>query len=292
MVNYIKDSASILTEDKAYIIGVLCGDACLKSNRYQIKLSVLWKDKEFARKFADCFYRVYGIKRRPTKEDRFENGRKAVYANVIIDSKPAYFDLIRYGSFGTFTWCVPEEIRNANKRIKKALIQGFFDSDGSIDVNWHAVTADSANYKGLSQIVNLLKYFDVDASIYPYKKRNKTYYHLKIYNWYNLTKFKEIGFRIYRKQEKLLLTLKNYKHKLYRHSKKIYLSKKRSKYTYDDVLREIKRKQTISSKSLSHVLGVCRRQAIYYINKFCSQGILVPLVSLADRRRKMWKYVK
>lgn len=94
MVNYIKGYASRLTEDKAYVIGVLCGDACQKSNRYQIKLSVLWKDKEFARNFADCFYRTYGIKRQPVREVRFENGRKVSYANVIIDSKPAYFELV------------------------------------------------------------------------------------------------------------------------------------------------------------------------------------------------------
>ena len=41
MVNYIKESAPRLTEDKSYIIGVLCGDACQKSNRYQIKLPYL-----------------------------------------------------------------------------------------------------------------------------------------------------------------------------------------------------------------------------------------------------------
>lgn len=54
MVNYIKDFAARLTEDKAYIIGALCGDACQKSDRYQIKLSVLWKDREFVKEFANC----------------------------------------------------------------------------------------------------------------------------------------------------------------------------------------------------------------------------------------------
>jgi len=292
VVNYIKDYASRLTKDKAYIIGVLCGDACLKSNRYQIKLSILWKDKEFAEKFTDCFYNVYGIRRRPTKEKRFKNGHKSLYANVTIDSKPAYSDIIQYGRFSTFTWRIPEQIINAHREIKKAFLQGYFDSDGSIDVKWHAVTADSANHNGLNQIVNLLKSFDVNASIYPCRRKNKTYYHLKICNWYNLTKFKEVGFSLLRKQKNLLLTLKNYKHKLYRHSKKIYLLKKRSKYTYNDVLKEVKKERIVSSESLSQLLGVCRRQAVFYINKFSSQGVLIPLVSSVDRRRKEWRYAE
>ncbi len=292
MVNYIMNSASKLTVDKAYVIGVLCGDACQRSNRYQIKLSILWKDIEFAKEFANCFYRVYGIRRQPKKEIRFENDRKVSYANVIIDSKLAYFDIIRYGHFGTFTWSVPEQIKNVDKKIKKAFLQGYFDSDGSIDVKWHAVTADSANYNGLNQIADLLKNLDIDASIYPYKRKNKTYYHLKIYNWYNLTKFKEIGFRILRKQEKLLMTLKNYKHRLYRHSKKIYLSKKRSKYTYDDVLTVVENEKIISSESLSEVLGICRRHAIFYINKLSAKGILIPLIPLIDRRQGAWEYVE
>jgi hypothetical protein len=292
MVNYIKDNASKLNRDKAYVIGVLCGDACQKSNRYQIKLSVLWKDKEFAKNFANCFYRAYGIKRRPMKEVRFENGRETSYANVIVDSKPAYFDLRRYGNFSTFTWCVPEQIKNANKGIKKDFLQGYFDSDGSIDVKWHAATADSTNYEGLVQIVSLLKDFDVETHMYPFRKRNKTYYHLKIVGWYNLTKFKKIGFRISRKQKKLLLTLRNYKHRLYRHFEKRYLSKKRSRYTDDDVLREIKKIKSISSKSLAQALGVCCRHAAYCINRLSSRGILVPLTLSGDRRRREWKCVK
>lgn len=209
----VKKNAHILTPDKAYVLGTLCGDGCLKSNRYQIKLTVLAKDKEFVEEFADCFFRAYGIRKEPIEEERVQNGRAVCYTTVIIDSKQAYLDLKRYGEFGVFVWCVPEQIKNSDKDIKKAFLQGYFNSDGSVDVKGHRVTAYSANHKGLSDIAKLLKDFGIKAKIYPNRKGENTYFHLYLHNWQNLNRFREIGFSLARKQEKVLMSLKSYKYK-------------------------------------------------------------------------------
>lgn len=209
----VKKNAHILTPDKAYILGTLCGDGCQKTNRFQIKLSVLAKDKEFVKEFADCFFRAYGIRKEPIEEERIQNGRVVCYATVIIDSKQAYLDLKRYGEFGVFVWRVPEQIKDGGENVKKAFLQGYFNSDGSVDVKGHRVTAYSSNYKGLSDIAKLLKDFGIKAKIYPSRKDEKTYFHLYLHNWQNLNKFKEIGFSLSRKQEKVLMSLKSYKYK-------------------------------------------------------------------------------
>lgn len=209
----IKKNAHILTPDKAYVLGTLCGDGCLKSNRFQIKLSVLAKDKEFVEEFVDCFFRAYGIKKEPIEEERIQNGRAVCYTTVIIDSKQAYLDLERYGKFGVYVWRVPEQIRNGDEDIKKAFLRGYFNSDGSVDVKGHRVTAYSANYKGVSDIVDLLEDFGIKAKIYPNRKGENTYFHLYLHNWQNLNIFKEIGFSLSRKQEKLLMSLKSYEYK-------------------------------------------------------------------------------
>ncbi|MFZ5366172.1 MAG: LAGLIDADG family homing endonuclease [Patescibacteria group bacterium] len=209
----VKRNAHILTSDKAYILGTLCGDGCQKTDRFQIKLSVLAKDKEFIEEFADCFFRTYGIRKEPIEEERMQNGRVVSYTTVIIDSKQAYLDLKRYGEFGVYVWRVPGQIKNGDEDIKKAFLQGYFNSDGSVDVRGHRVTAYSANYKGLSDIARLLKDFGIKAKIYPSRKGENTYFHLYLHNWQNLNKFKEIGFSLSRKQEKVLMSLKTYKYK-------------------------------------------------------------------------------
>jgi intein/homing endonuclease len=260
-------------------------------NQGSIKFSVLWGDKEFAEEFSRCFYRVYGILKHPTKEERWELERITPYATVIIDSKLAYLDLKNYCNFGTFTWRVPKQVKGAGEDVKRAFLQAYFDSDGSVDVKRHMITADSANHAGLKEIEDLLMDFGVEvAGIYPYKKGDKEYFHLAVCNWCNLTNFLRIGFRLKRKQEKLLESLRKYRNRWLRHTNELYLSKKRSKYVFNDVQKAAKELRIITSGSLAQTLGICRRHAISYIHRLREQGLLIQLTPPKSHRCGLWKY--
>lgn len=99
-----------LTKDKAYILGVLCGDGYVTTN-YRLGLNVC--DLDFIKEFNKCIKLVYGltlkIKERNRRKTNFKSNPKVQYC-VLLASKNVYFDLIRYGSFKSEDWIIPKDI--------------------------------------------------------------------------------------------------------------------------------------------------------------------------------------
>ena len=95
----IPKSSRIISTEKSYIIGVMCGDGCLhctKNKSYQISLQAV--DKDFILEFADCMDKVYGLKpsirkikvKTPNWSDKWQ---------ARICSKEFFYDILNYGSF-------------------------------------------------------------------------------------------------------------------------------------------------------------------------------------------------
>ena len=110
-----------LTADRAYILGVMCGDGCLfsgiarkknwKFKLYIIHLSV--KDIDFINEFVRCVKNVYGIT--PSiyyRERKINNPRWSNIWIARISRKEIYKDLSSY-KFGSKSWNVPQEIMNS-----------------------------------------------------------------------------------------------------------------------------------------------------------------------------------
>jgi len=70
IITQIPEKAKELTEEKAYVLGTLCGDGWL-STGYRIGLNVI--DLDFAKYFKKCFEKVYEIKGSITKRLRKPN---------------------------------------------------------------------------------------------------------------------------------------------------------------------------------------------------------------------------
>jgi len=180
---------SQLSAEKAYILGVLCGDGCI--NHKMAKLEIR-KDKEFIEAFVNCLQEVYGLEFKPYYYKKRDS--LIVYAASEIICK----DLLGYGKFGTFEWNIPSKVILSNEKIRANFLRGLFDSEGS--ATKYVVTMSSANFNGLNEVGKMLEEMGIKNTV---KKRGK-YSYMHICGRERLRMFREkIGFTIRRKQERL-----------------------------------------------------------------------------------------
>jgi len=193
-----KKDYSPLTPEKAYIYGVLIGDGCI--NKKFLKLEIR-NDTEFVQEFSDSLKRVYGI---------FYNYRYYKPRNSYILDAASHIickDLLSKGSFGTYSWRVPNEIIQSNdEKIMGYFLRGFYDSEGSVGDG--CITLSSINISGLKQVGYLLEKIGIKNTIKPI--RGGKYRVLYIFRKQRFKLFRnKIGFTIKRKREKLNGLLKN-----------------------------------------------------------------------------------
>ena len=211
-----------LTPERAYILGVMCGDGCVFSGMankgkwdyklYIVHLSV--KDKDFIDEFIRCTKEVYGIV--PSLYYRDRNKLNNKWSNIWvarITRKEIYNDLSTYG-FGGNKWKVPKDIINSNdEKVIGSFLRGFYDSEGSICKGLRSfnVVVYSNSYKGLLGVRNLSKKLGIETSKIMQDKRfnrNPTFF-FAILKKRNLEIFlNKVGFSIQRKQDKLINHLK------------------------------------------------------------------------------------
>jgi len=210
----IPASSKVLTKEKAYMMGVLCGDGYLcyipEKRLYQISLEAT--DKEFVEKFAECLYKVYGIKidvdyvpvRILDWSDKFR---------ARLCCKVACEDLLRYDTtYKTFEWKIPGCIKESTLEIIAEFIKGFADSEGGVDKGTRRIGMSSVNKEGLEEIKLLLELFGIRSKVKSKSKKYKKGFVLRIQDRKSIEKFaKVIGFIIKRKSNALSACLEEYK---------------------------------------------------------------------------------
>lgn len=188
------DDYHILTPEKAYILGVLCGDGYIDKRRIFLEIR---KDEEFIKEFSNCMEKVYGLKYKYVYKVKRNTFLFNISAMVIAK------DLLRYGDFKTFSWNVPEDVLHSeNKEVIAYYLRGMFDSEGSI--NTYYITLTSCSYNGLIGMSQLLAKLGIENKI-----KKGRYSKLSISRKRNLKLFRDfIGFTIKRKMERLYTTYK------------------------------------------------------------------------------------
>ena len=120
----LSESARIISEDLAYILGVCYGDGHISVSQRRVMLGVV--DEDFALKFKETIERWSGFKarffQRVQKPDNYIQNRKIQYVTYI-DSKEAADFLY---------WFNINNLSNFDPKMKSAFLRGFFDSEGSI----------------------------------------------------------------------------------------------------------------------------------------------------------------
>ncbi len=195
---------SQLTEEEAYIMGVLIGDGNLSTSN---RLEITTADRELANVFVNYFknnYPEYKIYERLQYSKNFN--KSIVYG---IASWPAKKKFFEYGMscFLSYDKYIPESIMMGNKKIVTSFLQGLFDSDGYVEAYRGAVGILSVSKKLINQLAFLLLNLGIVPSIRIKQKRKDEYsrdvYELKISGAYLLKFAQEINFKLPRKKKLL-----------------------------------------------------------------------------------------
>ena len=177
----ISDSAKQLTHEKAYVLGVICGDGYVNYKNHYISLETI--TPKFIQKFQECVVRVYG-------QDFIGHIAPTINGKqrIVICGKEMTDDIRRYlPEQSSFKWRVPEEIFKSDYRCKIGFLQGFFDSEGSVHRKFD-LDMGSVNKEALMQIKQLLDDIGIKSSeLKPKNKTNK--YTLYITGEENIIKF-------------------------------------------------------------------------------------------------------
>lgn len=210
-----------LIPDRAYILGVMCGDGCVFSGiaqkkNWQYKLYVVHlsvKDKDFIDEFIRCVKNVYGVT--PSLYYRERNKINKNWSNIWIAKitrKEIYNDLSSY-KFGCKNWSVPQEVINSyDNNIIGSFLRGFYDSEGSVlkGPRSFGINVTSINSSGLLQIKMLLEKMKIKCSNLMIDKRPANpVFSFAISKKESLKMFLNgVGFAIQRKQNKIKEYLK------------------------------------------------------------------------------------
>ncbi len=188
---------SKLTPEKAYLLGVLCGDGHIRPGAIRLEIRY---DEEFIKRFTECLNTVYGL------DFRYKYYEKKNSFVMSITSEIISKDLLRYGRFGTFEWSVPKDIlKSSDTDIISNFLKGMYDSEGSVCRS--AITLGSVSKRGIDGMGKLLKLLGIKSKVSIYKEK---YYYLYIFRKERFKIYREkIGFTIKRKQEKLDKVLAN-----------------------------------------------------------------------------------
>jgi DNA-binding CsgD family transcriptional regulator len=201
-----------LNENKAYILGVLCGDGWLWQGPRSWQIGLQAKDKAFVERFAQCAKAVYGFEPFTEIVDRRRAGWSRQF-RVRICSKAALQDINNYGvTFRTGTWRVPKAIMRADLPLKAEFVKGFFDSEGNVDSR--RVQATSTNLPGLRDVQRLLTGFGIRSTIVSQTNSapRRTVHNLRIQDRRSVEAYyRSIGFTIQRKQAALGNEVRSYR---------------------------------------------------------------------------------
>ena len=190
------------TEEKAYWLGFLTADGCIKKNRYQISLGLSIKDINHLEKYKKSLKSEKNIK----IEENYSFNNKSVMCYLRIDNKKMYTDLLNLGFSSKKT--MNEQPVELSEDLINHYIRGIFDGDGWISIyGRHAEVGFGMGLKILQYIREKseqyakIKRYKINPykTIFRYKFQSKREI-LKFLNWI----YKDATIYLDRKYEKYL----------------------------------------------------------------------------------------
>jgi intein/homing endonuclease len=155
---------------KSRLLGFLAGDGCVHISKEKNKttthhvVSFYPDHMSMIKPYVETLNYLY------KKNPRIKN--EGNYYSIWIYSKPACIDLLKTCKLGTLKWNVPFEFFDSIQ-TKKEWLRAFFDCESYIGKR--QIQLQSVNEKGLIQVQELLKEFEIESKIYKYVRKNKNH---------------------------------------------------------------------------------------------------------------------
>lgn len=203
-------NTSTLTEDQAYMLGVLLGDGHIFISPNSSTIIVTDESRERLELYRETFARAFGVEgiisNRPG-----EHNRQRIYFNraPLARELAATYPMLRRRSRYRY---VESSIYREAPDVRAAFLRGLFDAEATIA--HHSVMYFSASYQLITQVKHLLSYWGIRARVHEYEQsesrlgegrtiRPGTYYKLSI-NAKDVLLFAEhIGFGCPQKRAKM-----------------------------------------------------------------------------------------
>lgn len=222
----LPEKSKVLTSEKAYLLGAICGDGCLHKSRvfkkritkqdtpyynYILRFSVT--DKDFMKEFIYCFEKVFSYVPKVYFCSSEKENNKDVHT-ICINRKEIFIEFYKLIYANHYKWHVPESILiSQNLDIIESFLRGFADAEGSVDKRYGYISLCSTNKNGLNQVKYLFDKIGIKTSRICISKHNKfsTNHTIYITSRPQMYKFNNyVGFCIKRKQYRLQRRLINY----------------------------------------------------------------------------------
>lgn len=167
---------NIDTEEKAYWLGFIAADGCVRKDKNCLFIELAECDKEHLVKFNNNFDNYYKI---------VENKREHNSAVIRIYSHKCCEDLYKYGITPAKSLTLEINFTLIPNKLQRHFIRGYFDGDGSLYCsNPHRKSGYNyeewgCNFIGTEQVLTFISQF-LSITSKPKKKKNHNYYTLDI----------------------------------------------------------------------------------------------------------------
>lgn len=199
----------------AYLVGAIMGDGSyIPEKNSRIRFYFSSSDKEFIDNINEIIKKSFGfdlnigIKRLSKKNSNWRD-------HYFISSRTLYNKLCKYLPDKTQ---IPKFIENGDVKIKSSFISGFFDAEGGVSLSIiksrnaldRRIHCSCSDKKILESIKDYLSQIGIKSFI----QNGHRAFVLNIWGFDGLTAFRDyVGFRIFRKNDKLNKSIGSYKYR-------------------------------------------------------------------------------
>lgn len=203
------------TEDKAYWLGFIYADGCVRNDKSVLAIVLSKKDNELLETFNKCIDSNYQIKN--INRGNFD------YIDLRINSRKLCKDLIDKGCYPqkTFILKFPTQEQVPSHLINH-FIRGYFDGDGCIYANLCKVNnrpslfmRTEINFLGTKELLEGILHYIPSSNAKISKKKTDNIYALRIYNKKEIILVMDYIYEnatifLHRKYEKYIRNIKYY----------------------------------------------------------------------------------
>ncbi len=155
-----------LSEDQAYMLGVLLGDGHIFISPNSTSIIVTDESEERLQTYREVFARGFGVQGIINHRPGIHN-RQRIYFNraPLARELAANFPMLKQRSRHRY---IEASIYREPAEIRAAFLRGLFDAEGTIA--HHAVMFYSASHQLVTQVKHLLSYWGIRARIHDYEQ--------------------------------------------------------------------------------------------------------------------------